>query len=158
MNNNVMVSVPSQGYLFLNRKFNFELDKRSCFRPSRGYLFLNNCGNCQEALTRFRPLSGLSISQWRWRNYMIKKESFRPSQGYLFLNPDDYLDEFCGHAFPSPLGVIYFSIRKNCINGEIKFREFPSPLGVIYFSIMQSDYDFLQTSSFPSPLGVIYSQ
>ena len=83
------------------------------------------------------------------------------------------------NTFPSPLGVIYFSMNVKKTNQDFS-NLFPSPLGVIYFSILLSQlacvrglvsvpsrgYLFLNISSgirhrfcgkgFPSPLGVIY--
>ena len=81
--------------------------------------------------------------------------------------------------FPSPLGVLYFSIFLLIIlvlvagvvsvpsrgsiflytlyeDGHVFSWEFPSPLGVLYFSMVGIGIDASMASAFPSPLGVLY--
>ncbi len=58
-----------------------------------------------------------------------------PCRGYLFLNCIQ-MEGIKGilQPFPSPVGVIYFSIKSNTASKSA--NSFPSPVGVIYFSII----------------------
>ncbi len=110
-----IVSVPFRGYLFLNdtmiissmylqtfpspfgviyfsmisEKYEVWGDKANVSVPFRGYLFLNwKVENMTIKIFGFRPLSGLSISQWK----------------------EDSENNNVEPRFPSPFGVIYFSM------------------------------------------------
>ena len=87
------VSVPSRGYLFLNKLERSAPVPETGFRPLSG-LSISQCDynwygvrKCQ----RFRPLSGLSISQCKYRTKAASVGNTLvvsvPSRGYLFLNP-----------------------------------------------------------------------
>ena len=81
--------------------------------------------------------------------------------------------------FPSPIGVLYISIRTNskntwnvskgfrpllgffifqCLSTEYlkNFIMFPSPIGVLYISIASSLFTMRCMALFPSPIGVLY--
>ncbi len=101
--------------------------------PFRGYLFLNE------------KKGGIGME-------VIVSVPFR---GYLFLNLSYFSNNREHNAFPSPFGVIYFSIIRRIYQSHFQFW-FPSPFGVIYFSMRLK---FLVESgliAFPSPFGVIY--
>ena len=85
------VSVPSRGYLFLNRRSHGEYEhERNVSVPSRGYLFLNVSDRKRAQgyiLESFRPLSGVSLPQQDLNIWkMLLTLVSVPSRGYLFLN------------------------------------------------------------------------
>ena len=59
-------------------------------------------------------------------------------------------------AFPSPIGVLYISIRKKVLFTEKCIIVSVPYWGSLYFNAVQAYYNKGSMKEFPSPIGVLY--
>ena len=87
---------------------------------------------------QFRPLSGTYISQSEPENVVDEEKDSVPCRGLIFLN---YIDDNLKATYitiPSPVGDLYFSIRKDLLPVE-DFGRF-RPLSGTYISQYEVGY------------------
>ena len=83
------------------------------------------------------------------------KEVSVPYWGSLYFNDEWLLHHFVASLFPSPIGVLYISIKQTSCK-RCGRKLFPSPIGVLYISIDMINFKGMELKVFPSPIGVLY--
>ena len=86
-------------------------------------------------ITSFRPLLGFFIFQlWSWKCKCCCVKCFRPLLGFfIFQWKEPKTSAMPWFLFPSPIGVLYISIRKELIGGKKDERGFRPLLGFFIF-------------------------
>ena len=92
----------------------------------------------QEIVENFRPLLEFFIFQYTMVKHMREISIISvPYWSSLYFNNTEYIDRKCAYEFPSPIGVLYISIKSLQLSREM-LHKFPSPIGVLYISILSS--------------------
>ena len=121
------------------------------------------CNTWDGVTSGFRPLSGVSISQFAWE-FIVHSGTYEisvPSRGSLFLNKHPRRRNLIWDSGFRPLSGVSISQYRVNFSGAKLDHTFPSPLGGLYFSMRLSTQP-RRTSTTPSsfrPLsGVSISQ